>query len=120
MTSTPAHDPSDARLSFIRSVQLAACELARSGAPFDADDIFRKVPETPPGVDRRVVGPALNGLRAESLIEPVALHRLEVGRCHGRPQSVWKAKDPDGCGRWIAQNQPRPEDPPTKVQLTLF
>jgi hypothetical protein len=53
-------------------------------------------------VDRRIIGPALNGLRAEELIEPVAV-RLDAKRCHRRPQSLWEAKDP-----------------PTTLQLTLF
>jgi hypothetical protein len=119
MSPTPAHDPAESRDSYVRRVQRAACQLARTHGRFTADDIARLIPDAPPGVDKRIIGSALNGLRAEELIEPVAFLRLDAKRCHMRPQALWQATDPDGCGRWLAQNPPGPEDPPTTIQLTL-
>src|SRR4051794_2884181 len=104
MTSTLDHAPSPTRDAFLRRVQRAACQLARTHGLFTADDIARMVPDAPPGVDRRIIGPTLNGLRADGLIEPVTFLRLEAKRCHGRPQSLWKAVDPAGCGRWLAEH----------------
>ena len=119
MSQPPAQDPSQARRAYVRQIQGAACRLARTRSYFNADDIARIVTDTPPGVDRRIIGPALNGLRAEELIEPVAIILLETKRCHGRPQALWRAKDPEACRRWLACNPPGPEDPPTTIQLTL-
>ena len=119
MKSGPTNELPESRHSFVRRVQRAACHLARTRSYFNADDIARIVTDIPPGVDRRIVGPALNGLRSEELIEPVAYIRLETKRCHGRPQSLWRAKDPEACRRWLACNPPGPEDPPTSIQLSF-
>jgi hypothetical protein len=114
MTLNPAYDSAESRNSYIHRVK-----RARTHEYFTADDIALRVPDAPTRVDRRIVGPALNELRAEGLIEPTALVRLEAKRCHNRPQSLWKAKDPGGCGQWLACNPPGPEDPPTTLQLTV-
>jgi hypothetical protein len=116
-TSTHAH--AGDKHSYIGLVRRVACRLAQERASFDADDLWEHIPKPPPGVDPRVIGPALRGLQGDGLIEHVHYKRLDVVRTHGRPQSVWRAKDPVGLAEWLRQNPPGQEDTPTTIQLEL-
>jgi hypothetical protein len=66
-----------------------------------------------------VIGNALHGLRTEGLIELVAYRRSDRSHTHGRPQSLWKAKDPAGIDAWLRRNPPGESEPPTIIQLSL-
>jgi hypothetical protein len=117
--TTTAHDHADRKEGYIRLVRRAACKLARELDCFDADILWKHIPKPPAGVDPRLIGNVLGGLRTEGLIERVRYHRLDVARTHGRPQSLWKAKDPAGLGEWLRQNPPGDKQPPTIIQLEL-
>jgi hypothetical protein len=113
------HDLAARRESFMRRVRRTACALARTRRYFTADDIAEHVGRAPEGVDGRIVGNALHGLRVLGLIEPVTYARTGRSHLHGRAQALWKTLDPGGCGRWLDRNPPGPEDPPTTIQLNL-
>jgi hypothetical protein len=118
MTPT-AHESADSKQSYIQFIRRVACRLALELDTFDADDLSKHIPKPPPGVDPRVIGGALRGLRCVGLIEHVQYKRLDVVRTHGRPQSVWRAKDPVGLAEWLRQNPPGQQDEPTTIQLEL-
>ncbi len=117
--TTTTHDPAVRQEGFIRHVRRVACNLARLHHYFTADTLSDHIPKPPEGVDPRVIGNALHGLRCDGLIEPVAYRRSERDNAHGRPQTIWKAKDPDGLDAWLRRNTPGDFDPPTIIQLTL-
>jgi hypothetical protein len=117
--TTTAHDPADHKDAYIRLVRRVACQLAQKLTSFDADVLWQHIPKPPPGVDPRVIGNALHGLRSDGLIERVEYRRLDVARTHGRPQSLWRAKDPAGLAEWLRQNPPGKQNPPTTIQLGL-
>lgn len=117
--TTTAPDHADRKEGYIRLVRRAACRLARELDSFDADVLWKHIPKPPPGVDPRVIGNALHGLRTDGLIEHVMYQRLDVARTHGRPQSLWRAKDPVGLDAWLRDNPPGEDQPPTIIQLEL-
>ena len=117
--TTPAHDPADRKDAYIRLVRRVVCQLGLRLAFFDADVLWQHIPEPPPGVDPRVIGNALHGLRTDGLIGAVMYRRLSVRRTHGRPQSLWRAKDPAGLAEWLRQNPPGKDTRPTTIQLEL-
>jgi hypothetical protein len=118
MTPT-AHAHAGSKHSYIRLVRLEACRLAQERGSFDADDLWKRIPKPPPGIDPRVIGPALRGLQCDGLIEHVQYKRLDVVRTHGRPQSVRNAKDPAEIAEWLRQHPPGEQDKPTTIQLEL-
>jgi ribosomal protein L19E len=109
----------DHKEAYIRQVRRVACRLAQELASFDADMLWQHIPKPPQGVDPRVIGNALHGLRSDGLIERVEYRRLNAARTHGRPQSVWRATNPAGLDEWLRQNPPAKEDSPTSIQLEL-
>jgi hypothetical protein len=81
--------------------------------------LAKHITPAPHGVDPRVVGNALHGLRCDGLIERIEYKRLDVARTHGRPQSLWRMRDPAGIDEWLRQNPPGEDDQPVTIQFTL-
>jgi hypothetical protein len=117
--TTTAHDTAITKEEFIRHVRRIACNLARTNGYFDADALWEHITKPPPGIDARLIGNALLGLRADGLIERVKYKRLDRVRTHGRPQSLWKAKDPAAIDAWLRDNPPGKKKPPTTIQTNL-